>query len=143
MPRSAFSRRIVSAIPVRFSGSGSGLWANSPVGSQFSLHDFAPQPPQLRHHDAAHGIHGVHDHLEAAFADRLGVHERKRQHLLDMRPVERFARKHMPDAVHAGVLEALLLGHRQHALALGVGEEFAVGVEQAPGRSTDAGCATR
>ena len=39
----------------------------------------------------------------------------------------------MPDAVHAGVLEALLLGHRQHALALGVGEEFAVGVEQLQG----------
>ena len=98
------------------------------------LHDFAPQPPQeFGHNDAAHGIHGVHDHLEAAFADRLGVHERKRQHLLDMRPVERFARKHMPDAVHAGVLEALLLGHRQHALALGVGEEFAVGVEQLQG----------
>ena len=49
------------------------------------------------------------------------------------RSVERFARKHTPDAVDAGVFEALLFGHRKHLLALGVGEEFPVGVEQLQG----------
>ncbi len=35
-PKSAFSRTIASDIWVRFSGSGSGLWANCPFGSQFN-----------------------------------------------------------------------------------------------------------
>ena len=99
-------------------------------GLAVELHDLAAQlAQQFRHDDAAHRVHGVDDHFEAAFAHGFDVDQRQRQHAADVLVVEILARKDMSDGVDRGVVVILLLGHGQHLLALGVGEEFAVGIQ--------------
>ena len=103
-------------------------------GFAVQLHDLAAQlAQQLRHHDAAHRVHGVDDDLETALAHGGNVHQRQIQYLTDVYLVEILARQHMTDGVDGGVVEILLLGHGQHLLALGVVQKFAVGVEQFQG----------
>ena len=95
------------------------------------FHDLAAQlAQQLRDHDASHRVDGVDHHLEAFAPHSVDIDQRQGEHPTDMFVVERFARKHMPQCVDLGKFEVASFGQLQHALALGIGEELAVGIEQ-------------
>ncbi len=103
-------------------------------GLAVELHDLAAQrAQQLRDHRAADRIDGIDHHAEPAAAHRLGIDQRERQHLTDVLVVVGFAHEHAAQRIHLGKEVVLLLGQRQHALALGVGEELALIVEQLEG----------
>ena len=95
------------------------------------FHDLAAQfAQQARHDDAAHRVDRVDHHLEAALAHGLDIHKGQRQHPADVFVVEILTRNDMADSVDGRVVEIALFRHGQQFLALGIGEEFAVRIEQ-------------
>ena len=80
--------------------------------------------------DTSHAVDGVHAYSEAGLAYGILVHEFEAQHIVDVFLVETVVTCVVPQVVHVGKGEVLLLCDAQHLVAVVLGEELPLLVEQ-------------
>ncbi len=88
---------------------------------------------QLRDRDAAHRIDGIDGYGEVPLADGFDIHQVKRQHLVDVAPQPGVILLLTAQVIDVGIVKIFGLGQSEHLLALGIGEKFAVVIEQFQG----------
>ena len=88
---------------------------------------------QIRQHDTSHGVHAIDRHPEISGTNRLHIHERKRQHPLDMLLLITRILDNLAQMLHIGEREILGSGDAQHLGSLSGIEELTPLVQQLQG----------
>ena len=95
---------------------------------QAALHPEAAE--QARQHGAPNAVDGIHADLEPGLAHGVDVYQPQREHGVDVALGERQVLRIAPQVVHIGIAEVLGLGHGEHGVAVFLGQELALTVEQ-------------
>ena len=85
---------------------------------------------QLGDGDTAHRIDGINGHGEVGLADGLNINEVECQHMVDVAAQPGVVLLFTAQVVHIGIIKILGLGQPQDFLALGIGEEFTIVIEE-------------
>ncbi len=88
---------------------------------------------ELGKYDAPNGVDGVDDHTEMAVADGLHIHQIEREDGVDVARIEAVVLAVAAQMVHIGIVECLLGSDVEHGIAVVLGEELALMVEQLEG----------
>ena len=88
---------------------------------------------QLGQDDTTHRVDGVHTHTEMRLLDGIFVHQAKRHDFVDVPLVGLIAIDVMPQVLHVGIFEVLLLGNLQHLGAVLRRQELTLAVQQLQG----------
>ena len=80
--------------------------------------------------NAAHRVHGIHSHREPCTLDGINVDQRQGQHRVDVPAQVGVVFLLASQMIHIGAVEIFGFGKPEHLLALGVGQELAVVIEQ-------------
>ena len=85
---------------------------------------------QMRQDNATDRVDRVDAHLEVSLLDSIHIHEVESQHAVDMTLVEAVVVGIVSEMIYICVFKILLLCNVQHGIAVGLGQELALVVEQ-------------
>ena len=114
---------------------GFGVMGEMARGLAVELHDVlhAEAAQQARDGEAASRVHGVDGNLEASLLDGFDIHQLQTEHTLDMAVNPVLLDGHLTEVVDLGIVDFAAVSETQHLLALGVGDELALAVQQLEG----------